>query len=69
MKKIKNRYQAMKTRLAKDWWTATFGDPISWLILSFIGDWKWVTPSRITILSFFVIFLSISVYGNVQKTL
>ena len=32
MNKIKNRYQAMKTRLAKDWWTATFGDPISWLI-------------------------------------
>lgn len=54
MNKIKNRYQAMKTRLAKDWWTATFGDPISWLILSFIGDWKWITPSRITVLSFFI---------------
>lgn len=54
MNKIKNRYKAMKTRVAKDWWTATFGDPISWLILSLIADWKWVTPSGITILSFFI---------------
>ena len=44
----------MKSRVAKDWWTATFGDPMSWLILSLIGDWKWITPSGITILSFFI---------------
>ena len=54
MNKIKNRYKAMKTRLAKDWWTATFGDPASWLILSLIGDWEWITPIRITILSFLI---------------
>lgn len=54
MNKIKNRYKAMKTRVAKDWWTVTFGDPMSWLILSVIGDWKWITPLGITILSFLV---------------
>lgn len=44
----------MKTRQAKDWWTLTFGDPMSWLILSLVGDWKWITPMGITILSLFV---------------
>jgi len=41
----------MKTRQAKDWWTVTFCDPVSWAILSIIGDWKWVTPWGITVLS------------------
>ena len=54
MNKIKKRYKAMKTRIAKDWWTVTFGDPASWLILSLIGDWQWITPARITILSFLI---------------
>ena len=51
---IRRRYIAMKTRQAKDWWTLTFGDPMSWLILSMVGDWKWITPIGITILSLFV---------------
>ena len=42
----------MKNRQAKDWWSATFGDPISWIILGLIGDIKWITPIRITWLSF-----------------
>ena len=54
MNRIKNRYKAMKTRKAKDWWTVTFGDPVSWLILSLIGDWKWITPSGITLISLLV---------------
>ena len=51
--KIHERYLRLKNRKAKDWWTTTFGDPLSWLILSLIGDWKFITPDRITILSFF----------------
>jgi len=43
----------MKNRQAKDWWTITFGDPLSWIILGVIGDYKWVTPIGITWLSFF----------------
>ncbi|MFQ6677773.1 MAG: CDP-alcohol phosphatidyltransferase family protein [Fidelibacterota bacterium] len=50
---FKDKYSAYKNRQAKDWWTSTIGDPLSWLILTLIGDWKWVTPTGITILSFF----------------
>ena len=42
----------MKNRQAKDWWSATFGDPISWTVLGLIGDIKWITPIGITWLSF-----------------
>ncbi|MBT4827044.1 MAG: hypothetical protein HON82_00550, partial [Candidatus Marinimicrobia bacterium] len=44
LQEIKRRYKAMKTRQAKDWWTLTFCDPMSWAILSVVGDWKWITP-------------------------
>jgi len=50
---FKNRYQAMKNRQANDWWTITFGDPVSWVVLGVIGDIKWITPIGITWLSFF----------------
>ena len=30
------RYKSVKNRQAKDWWSITFGDPLSWLILGFI---------------------------------
>ena len=49
---FKARYQAMKNRQANDWWTITFGDPISWIVLGGIGDIKWITPIGITWLSF-----------------
>ena len=51
---FKARYQKMKNRQAKDWWSTTFGDPISWIILGFIGDIKWITPIGITWISFYV---------------
>jgi phosphatidylglycerophosphate synthase len=46
------RYARLKNRQAKDWWTATFGDPLSWVILALIGDRQWLTPNRITMVSF-----------------
>ena len=49
---FKTRYQAMKNRQGNDWWTITFGDPISWIVLGVIGDVKWITPIGITWLSF-----------------
>ena len=39
---FKARYQAMKNRQGNDWWTITFGDPISWIVLGVIGDVKWI---------------------------
>jgi len=47
------RYQLLKSRKPKDWWTATFGDPASWVILAAIADWKCITPNLLTIFTFF----------------
>ena len=55
---IAARYRAMKTRQAKDWWTATFGDPASWMVLAIIGDWAWVTPNGISVVSLVIRLLS-----------
>ena len=46
------RYQLLKSRKAKDWWTATFGDPFSWIILAAIADWRFITPNLLTFLTF-----------------
>ena len=46
------RYQLLKSRSAKDWWTATFGDPVSWIVLAIIADWKIITPNLLTFLNF-----------------
>lgn len=50
--KYKERYQMLKSRNAKDWWTATFGDPLSWVILAVIADWKFISPNLLTIITF-----------------
>ena len=47
-----NRYQLLKSRRAKDWWSATFGDPLSWIILAAIADWKFITPNLLTFFTF-----------------
>ena len=49
---FKTRYRGMKNRQAKDWWSITFGDPISWVVLGIIGDIKWITPIGIMWYSF-----------------
>ena len=69
------RYQLLKSRKAKDWWTATFGDPVSWFILAAIADWKFITPNLLTFLTFstkviasiFIAFgdKGISIYGAI----
>ena len=46
------RYELLKSRNAKDWWTSTFGDPVSWMLLAIIGDWKFITPNLLTVLTF-----------------
>lgn len=48
-----DRYSSYRNRQAKDWWTITFGDPLSWLVLAVVGGSPAVTPNRLTILSFF----------------
>ncbi len=50
--KYMKRYQLLKSRSAKDWWTATFGDPVIWIILAAIADWKLISPNLLTMLTF-----------------
>jgi len=66
---IKERYLKLKNRQAKDWWTATFGDPFSWWILALIADLKWITPNRITILSFLAKIYPAYLFINGDRTL
>ena len=46
------RYQLLKSRKAKDWWTAIFGDPVRWIILAAIADQRFITPNFRTVLTF-----------------
>ena len=50
--KYSERYRLLKTRSAKDWWTATFGDPVSWIVLAAIADWRIISPNLLTLLNF-----------------
>ena len=66
--RFKDRYAAMKNRQGKDWWTITFGDPISWIILGVIGDQKWVTPTGITWVSFFAKMIPAGLMVTIDRT-
>ena len=68
---FKKRYQLLKSRSAKDWWTATFGDPVSWMVLAIIADWKFITPNLLTTLTFILkIFASILIaFGDRSMTI
>ena len=49
---FRQRYAAARNRQATDWWTATFADPVSWLVLGVTAEWPLLTPHRITVVSF-----------------
>lgn len=57
-------YGERKKRLAitfqprQEWWSRVFATPIALLILSLVADWRWITPNRLTILSFCATILS-----------
>ena len=36
----------------EEWWSRVFATPIAYLILTGVADWRWITPNRLTILSF-----------------
>ena len=42
----------------EEWWSRVFATPIAHLILTVVADWRWVTPNRLTILSFGITILS-----------
>ena len=42
----------------EEWWSRVFATPIAQLILTVVADWRWITPNRLTILSFGLTILS-----------
>ena len=42
----------------EEWWSRVFATPIALLILTLVADWRWITPNRLTILSFCITVLS-----------
>jgi phosphatidylglycerophosphate synthase len=42
----------------EEWWSRVFATPIAQLILTVVADWRWITPNRLTILSFWMTILS-----------
>ena len=58
------RYVERKERLRitfqprEEWWSRVFATPIAQLILTVVADWRWITPNRLTILSFVMTILS-----------
>jgi phosphatidylglycerophosphate synthase len=56
-------YRVRKDRLnvtsqpREEWWSRVFATPIAQLILTVVADWRWITPNRLTILSFLMTIL------------
>jgi phosphatidylglycerophosphate synthase len=42
----------------KEWWSRVFATPVAQLILTVVADWPFITPNRLTILSFGITILS-----------
>lgn len=46
------RYRAMRSRWNSEWWSVMLGGPVGNLVNAFIADVSWITPNRITWVSF-----------------
>jgi phosphatidylglycerophosphate synthase len=46
------RYRQARTRWNVDWWSISFGGPIANIAIGLVGDVGWITPNRLTWLSF-----------------
>jgi len=59
-------YKERKIRLKKtfkpreEWWSRVFATPIANLVLSGIADWPFITPNRLTISSFILTILTVT---------
>lgn len=45
-------YRKYCNKRGTDWWSIVFGYPVGRFLLVFAGEWKWVTPNRLTVLGF-----------------
>lgn len=51
-KTFAQRYRAMRTRWNSEWWSIMLGGPVGNLLNACIADIAWITPNRITWVSF-----------------
>lgn len=57
-------YKERKIQLKKtfkpreEWWSRVFGTPIAHLVLLGVADWRFITPNRLTVLSFLLTLLT-----------
>jgi phosphatidylglycerophosphate synthase len=51
-RRFAERYRRMRTRWNEEWWSIVFGGPIGNLANAAIADIAWITPNRLTWLSF-----------------
>lgn len=51
-KTFAQRYRAMRTRWNSEWWSIMLGGPVGNLLNACIADVAWITPNRITWVSF-----------------
>lgn len=55
----KRKIQLEKTfKPREEWWSRVFATPVANLVLSGIADWSFITPNRLTILSFILTILT-----------
>jgi len=50
-------------RPRKEWWSRVFATPVAYIFLLGIADWRFITPNRLTVLSFFLSILSAALIG------
>lgn len=50
---FRERTRAIRTRWNAEWWSITFGGPIGNLLAALVAEVSWITPDRLTLLSFF----------------
>jgi phosphatidylglycerophosphate synthase len=46
--------------IREEWWSRVFATPMAYLVLTVVADWRFLTPNRLTLLSFGLTFLSAS---------
>lgn len=58
--KLLERKTKLKTSFQKrsEWWSRVFASPAAHFLLIIFGDWKFLTPNRLTIISFFLVLLT-----------
>lgn len=58
--KLLERKNKLKTSFQKrsEWWSRVFASPMAHVLLILFGDWKFLTPNKLTVISFFLVLVT-----------